>query len=368
MTAVREHANASRNVFDDDDILLPLAEHAPLRRAATARRARARLGRVRQCRGACRACCARTSTPPGSRPGWLLHDSALPGAIRLLGRRPARHRRVRSDRLRWVREPAEDLRRMVETLAVGRVAIVGIGQGADDAFAFAARYPALVASVSARLGAAAARARRRGRRVLRSLRGRRDRRPGTGPLSSWIRTAGKDADLTQELTWARMLRRLDVISAQVLGDRWKESDFREAVAADAAQINGAWTEPARAGGPTAVGARPGVGPVPVRALARQARDRHDAAGACSRSPGSARCGRCTRPAGSSAILGAGTAILDNAAHTFPGRAGRLSRPAGLSPIAGRMHRSAASTGGNCRVADQFGVPAGRVLDRALEVS
>ena len=46
-------------------------------------------------------------------------------------------------------QPAEDLRRLVETLAVGRVAVIGIGQGADDALAFAARYPALVTSVSA---------------------------------------------------------------------------------------------------------------------------------------------------------------------------------------------------------------------------
>ncbi len=46
-----------------------------------------------------------------------------------------------------------------------------------------------------------------------------------------------------------MLERLDVVSAQVLGDRWREADFRQAVAADAAQINPAWTAPARPSGP-----------------------------------------------------------------------------------------------------------------------
>ena len=82
-------------------------------------------------------------------PGWLLHDSALPAAIRLLAiDRPGIGM---SDPIGFGggEQPAEDLRRMVETLAVGRVAVIGIGQGADDALAFAARYPALVTSVSA---------------------------------------------------------------------------------------------------------------------------------------------------------------------------------------------------------------------------
>ena len=75
--------------------------------------------------------------------------SALPAAIRLLAMdRPGIGM---SDPIGFggSEQPAEDLRRMVETLAVGRVAVIGIGQGADDALAFAARYPALVTSVSA---------------------------------------------------------------------------------------------------------------------------------------------------------------------------------------------------------------------------
>ena len=60
-----------------------------------------------------------------------------------------------------------------------------------------------------------------------------------------------------------MLERLDVISAQVLGDRWREADFREAVAADAAQINPAWTAPARPAGPQPWVADPDAVRVPV---------------------------------------------------------------------------------------------------------
>src|ERR1700709_1441744 len=74
-------------------------------------------------------------------PTWLLHDSALPSAVRLLAMdRPGTGA---ADPLRagGVEEPAEARRRLVDTLAVGRVAVVGIGQGVDDVFAFATRYP-----------------------------------------------------------------------------------------------------------------------------------------------------------------------------------------------------------------------------------
>ena len=46
--------------------------------------------------------------------------------------------------------------RMVQTLAVGRVAMIGIGRGVDDALAFADRFPGSVTAVvgvSARIGA-----------------------------------------------------------------------------------------------------------------------------------------------------------------------------------------------------------------------
>ncbi len=190
------------------------------------------------------------STPPGSRPAGCCTTARCQRAIRLLSVDPPGIGASDPIGFGGFENPAEDLRRLVETLAVGRVALIGIGQGADDAFAFAARYPSMVASVagvSVRLPHDTGRGGRRG--VLRSLRRRGRPAPWDGPLSSWIRAADRGADLTQVVTWARLLPRLDVTSAQVLADRWKEQDFRDAVAADAALINGAWTEPARDAGP-----------------------------------------------------------------------------------------------------------------------
>ena len=147
MTALHE-GRIQPDVFDDDDILLPLLEHAPhaaLRLPDGRAMAWAEYGSARGLP------CVLIPDTGSSRlaPGWLLHDSALPSAIRLLAiDRPGIGV---SDPIGFggTEQPAEDLRRMVETLAVGRVAVIGIGQGADDAFAFAARYPALVTSVSA---------------------------------------------------------------------------------------------------------------------------------------------------------------------------------------------------------------------------
>jgi len=229
-------------LFDDEDILLPLAEHAAygaLRLPDGRAMAWAEYGSARG------VPCLLLPDAGSSRlaPGWLLHDSALPAAIRLLALdRPGIGL---SDPIGFggTEQPAEDLRRMVETLAVGRVAVIGIGQGADDAFAFAARYPSLVTSVtgvSVRLpGDAESR-----HGLLRPF-VRRHAKHWDGPLSAWTATAGKSADLSAESTWSRMLERLEVQPAEVLGDRWRESDFRDAVAADVAQINPAWTAPAR---------------------------------------------------------------------------------------------------------------------------
>jgi pimeloyl-ACP methyl ester carboxylesterase len=248
-------------------------------------------------------------------PGWLLHDSALPSAIRLLAiDRPGIGA---SDPIGFggTEQPAEDLRRMVETLAVGRVAVIGIGQGADDAFAFAARYPSLVTSVSAvsvRLPNDTA-----VRRGFRHPFGRRHTRSWAGPLASWIDTAGKGADLTTAGTWSRMLDRLDVVSAQVLGDRWQEADFREAVAADAAQINPAWTAPARVAGPAQWVVDPESVQVPVHLW----HGKHETGTTLTdvQSFAENRSGWSVNPApGSSAILGAWTGILGSAARSFPG--------------------------------------------------
>jgi len=315
MTAVRE-PRIQPEVFDDDDILLPLAEHASygaLRLPDGRAMAWAEYGSARGIP------CVLIPDVGSSRlaPGWLLHDSALPAAIRLLAvDRPGIGV---SDPIGFggTEQPAEDLRRMVETLAVGRVAVVGIGQGADDAFAFAARYPALVTSVSAvsvRLPGDAT-----GRRGVLHPFARRHAKGWSGPLSSWVTTAGKDADLTLEDTWSRMLERLDVTSAEVLGDRWQEADFREAVAADSAQINQAWTAPARPGGPSEWVLDPTAVRVPVQLW----HGKHETGTTLSALQAFARerIGWTVRPtAGSSAILGAWTEILGGAASSFPNMA------------------------------------------------
>ena len=170
-------------------------------------------------------------------PRWLLHDSALPSSVRLLALdRPGTGA---SDPigLGGVQDPAADLAGLVGTLAVGRVAVIAIGQGADDAFAFARRYPHLLASlsvVSARLraepggGRAAAPGRLRLRRVARST------AATPGAVGGWVAAAGADADLREEATWTGAMPRMSPLSKAVLGHRWQEADFRAAVAADVA--------------------------------------------------------------------------------------------------------------------------------------
>jgi pimeloyl-ACP methyl ester carboxylesterase len=313
MTALRED-RIQPDVFDDDDILLPLAERAPhgaLRLPDGRAMAWAEYGSPRGLP------CVLVPDIGSSRlaPGWLLHDSALPAAIRLLAMdRPGIGV---SDPIGFGgdEDPAEDLRRLVETLAVGRVAVIGIGQGADDAFAFAARYPALVTSVSAvsvRLPEGGAE--RRG--FLRPF-ARRHTKSWSGPQSSWIDTAGKGADLAAEVTWSRMLDRLDVVSAQVLGDRWREADFRDAVAADAAQINPAWTAPARPGGPPQWTVDPGSIRVPVNLWHGKHETGTTLAAVLAFADPLPRW--TVHPAtGSSAVLGSWTGILGAAAQSFPG--------------------------------------------------
>ncbi len=171
-------------------------------------------------------------------PAWLLHDSALPSAVRLLALdRPGTGA---SDPLPLggVDDPAEDLRRLVDTLAVGRVAVVGIGQGVDDVFAFASRYPRLVASVtavSARLTDPAP-----ARRSLLHPFGDRTPRVAGGVLGSWLSAAGPGADLSRQGTWEGALARMTAPARAALGDRWREPDFRAAVATDADETHQAW--------------------------------------------------------------------------------------------------------------------------------
>ena len=170
-------------------------------------------------------------------PAWLLHDSALPSAVRLLALdRPGTGA---SDPigLGGEEDPAEDLRRLVDTLAVGRVAVIGIGQGIDDVFAFASRYPRLVASVtavSARTSDPAP-----ARRSLRRPFAERAAHPAGGLFGAWLTAIGS-GDLTKESTWAKAVPRMSSEVRAALGDRWQEDDFRAAVATDAEQTQQIW--------------------------------------------------------------------------------------------------------------------------------
>src|ERR1700712_4297718 len=170
-------------------------------------------------------------------PTWVLHDSALPSAVRLLAMdRPGTGA---SDPigLGGREEPAEDLRRLVDTLAVGRVALIGIGQGADDVFAFAARYPRLVASVSA-VSARLSEPLPARRRLMHPFAHRSPR--AAGIMGSWLAAIGSSADLASESSWAKGLNRMDADARGALGDRWREPDFRTAVATDAEQSQNGW--------------------------------------------------------------------------------------------------------------------------------
>jgi pimeloyl-ACP methyl ester carboxylesterase len=174
-------------------------------------------------------------------PRWLLHDDALPAAVRLLAMdRPGVGA---SDPVGFggQEDPAEDLRHLVETLAVGRVAVVGVGQGAADAMTFAERYPMMVTTVlavSPRMTADGPSRHRSFRREAWSTAS-----TPAGPVASWLQAAGHGSDLMLERTWARAVRRMDPRSARVLGDRWRDSDFRQALAADLEQSSGSWTAP-----------------------------------------------------------------------------------------------------------------------------
>lgn len=167
-------------------------------------------------------------------PRWLLHDSALPVSVRLLCLDRPGIGASDPVGLGGSDDLAEDLRHLVETLAVGRVAVIGIGRGVDDAFDFALRYPELVTSttgVSVRLHEPM---QRRRFRIFGS-------RPApVGGLIQSLVDAASGQDLTEESTWRQLLNRLP--QPNILGNRWHETDFRQAVAADADQVGSSWLD------------------------------------------------------------------------------------------------------------------------------
>ena len=103
----------------------------------------------------------------------------------------------------------------------------------------------------------------------------------------------------------------------MLGDRWQEADFREAIAADSAQINPAWTAPSRPGGPAQSVLDPSAVRVPVQVW----HGKHETGttlAAVQEFAGDRPGWTVRETAGSSAILGAWTGILGGAAESFPG--------------------------------------------------
>ncbi|MGI8418536.1 MAG: alpha/beta fold hydrolase [Nakamurella sp.] len=162
-------------------------------------------------------------------PEWLLHDSACPDGVRLIVLdRPGTGA---SDTLRGVDDPADDLAHMVQTLAVGRVVLIGIGFGSDAALALADKWPSMVTSVSAismRTTTAL-----EDDRWLHNPLGKRHAPQWHGPLDAWHRAAGRHSML-DERTWERARQRMDSVAEIALGNRWRDADFRAGVAADLA--------------------------------------------------------------------------------------------------------------------------------------
>jgi len=239
-TAVQPGTNISSSYFYDDEALLPSTPppFSGIRLPDGRALAWAEYGSPRSYP------CLLLPDTGSSRlaPRWLLHDDALPAAVRLLAvDRPGVGA---SDPvgLGGQEDPAEDLRHLVETLAVGRVAVVGIGQGAADALTFAGRYPTMVTTVLAVSPRLMSEDRGRHHPLRRSTWSTAST-PG-GAVAAWLDAAGRGSDLTSERTWARAARRMAPRAARTLGDRWRDVDFRAALAADLQESAGAWTTPA----------------------------------------------------------------------------------------------------------------------------
>ena len=155
-------------------------------------------------------------------PGWMLHGGAPPEGVRLLALDRPGVGASDPVGLGGREQLAEDLRHLVRTLAVGRVAVIAIGSGLAEAAEFAARYPSLVVSIDAESTWYPSR-----------RRGLRRTAAGAGVVTTWRAAAGRRSDLTCEATWTQITRNPAI--AAVIGERWRDPAFRIAVAQDAAQ-------------------------------------------------------------------------------------------------------------------------------------
>lgn len=241
-------------------------------------------------------------------PEWLLHDSALPASVRLIAvDRPGTGMSTAIG-FGGAEDPADDLGRLIQTLAVGRVVLIGIGSGADAALAAAERHPDLVTSVSAvsvrtRVQAAETRWRR-------TPFARRPR-PWSGPLDAWERVV--NGDPTEEQNWQRALRRMEPLALQTLGNRWEHADFRAAVAADLAETDDRWVHQEQPEQPRWV--RDWTGEVPVHCW--HGREESPTQVSTVRSIADGRTGWSVTPVpGPGALLGSWPEILTDACENY----------------------------------------------------
>lgn len=241
-------------------------------------------------------------------PGWLLHDSALPVSVRLIAvDRPGTGMSTAIG-FGGTDDPADDLSRLIQTLAVGRVVLIGIGHGADAALAVAERHPDLVASVSA--VSVRTRVRSAETRWRRAPFAHRSR-PWSGPLDAWERVVSGDP--TDVQSWQKALRRMEPLALQTLGNRWEQSDFRAAVAADLAETDDRWVHQEQPEQPRWV--HDWAGDVPVHCW--HGREESPTQVSTVRAIADGRPGWTVTPVpGTGALLGSWPEILTDAAETY----------------------------------------------------
>lgn len=165
-------------------------------------------------------------------PNWLLHDAAMPNSLRLICfDRPGSGG---SDPVAVDTEldtlVADDLARVVRTLAVGRVVVIGVGLGASAALAFAQHKPELVLEsivVEPDLSERTQQARAPWARLL----GRAG--PSTPVAKRWAEACR--GPITALQSWERGLSRLSPEDRAALGERYLDASFRQHLADDLAE-------------------------------------------------------------------------------------------------------------------------------------